>query len=501
MKLKTLLLATSWAALASFPVQALQETAEKEEVQSPPSLPGEVHSKIDSATPGLMPVKPLKDVPEDILALLDALPEAKREFVLSGKGASVLKPDLMYELMRKASTQEVEQYVDTMLTVYDQVQYKQGRDTDQITLNTDSENYNTWRVKRPKELDPEREAGPISLGRYLGGGRSGIPTFARSPVALSPEDLVAGEVDVAILGAPLDMGSGWRDAIHGPRAMRMLGRGTGGADVSTMIDPGKVLNIVDYGDAAIDQLSTERSVQEVRDRVREIAETGAIPFIIGGDHSLEYPNVAAIADVYGKGKVGVVHFDAHLDTGRGRVHLLDHGQPIYRLMKEAHVRPEDYIQVGLRAHYSKSYYEWEREIGMHYHTMAEVERRGWDAVMERVLQEATENTEFLYVSFDVDVLDPAFQPGTGTPVSGGLTMREAIPIVRRLCAETNLVGFDIVELAPALDTTYVSTLNANSLMFACLTGVAMHKKGITQKGFISELSSEHGQTDYYGDKK
>lgn len=320
-------------------------------------------------------------------------------------------------------------------------------------------------------------------------------------MALSPEDLVAGEVDVAILGAPLDMGSGWRDAIHGPRAMRMLGRGTGGADVSTMIDPGKVLNIVDYGDAAIDQLSTERSVQEVRDRVREIAETGAIPFIIGGDHSLEYPNVAAIADVYGKGKVGVVHFDAHLDTGRGRVHLLDHGQPIYRLMKEAHVRPEDYIQVGLRAHYSKSYYEWEREIGMHYHTMAEVERRGWDAVMERVLQEATENTEFLYVSFDVDVLDPAFQPGTGTPVSGGLTMREAIPIVRRLCAETNLVGFDIVELAPALDTTYVSTLNANSLMFACLTGVAMHKKGITQKGFISELSSEHGQTDYYGDKK
>ena len=231
MKLKTLLLATSWAALSSFSVQALQETAEKEEVQSPPSLPGEVHSKIDSATPGLMPVKPLKDVPEDILALLDALPEAKREFVLSGKGASVLKPDLMYELMRKANTQEIEQYVDTMLTVYDQVQYKQGRDTDQITLNTDSENYNTWRVKRPKELDPEREAGPISLGRYLGGGRSGIPTFARSPVALSPEDLVAGEVDVAILGAPLDMGSGWRDAIHGPRAMRMLGRGTGGADV------------------------------------------------------------------------------------------------------------------------------------------------------------------------------------------------------------------------------------------------------------------------------
>jgi agmatinase len=253
--------------------------------------------------------------------------------------------------------------------------------------------------------------------------------------------------------------------------------------------------------SAKDQNDAERSVQEVRSMVREIAETGAIPIIIGGDHSLEYPNVAAMADVYGKGKVAVVHFDAHLDTGRGRVHLLSHGQPIYRLMKEAHVRPEDFIQVGLRAHYSKSYYEWEKEIGMKYHTMAEVERFGWDAVMERVIKEATENTEYLYVSFDVDVLDPAFQPGTGTPVSGGLTMREAIPIVRRLCAETKLVGFDIVELAPALDSTYVSALNANSLMFACMTGIAMHKKGMTEKGFISELSSDHGQDDYYGDKK
>lgn len=484
--------------LYSFPLLATA-TEEDKDTDTPPSLPGEVHAKIDSATPGLMPTKPLKDVPEDIMAILEPLPSEKKEFILSGKGKSVLKPDLMYELLRKASAEEVVQYVDTMMQVSDQVEFKKGRDVAQIELNTESSNYNTWRVQRPTELDPEREPGPISLGRYLGGSRSGIPTFASAPVALTPEDLTAGEVDVAIMGAPLDMGSGWRDAVNGPLAMRMLRRGLGGTDVSTMINPSSVLNIVDYGDAAVDQLSTERSVQEVRDRVREIAETGAIPFIVGGDHSLEYPNVAAIADVYGKGKVGVVHFDAHLDTGRGRVHLLSHGQPIYRLMKEAHIRPENYIQVGLRAHYSESYYEWEKEIGMYYHTMAEVERRGWDAVLDRVVKEATENTEYLYVSFDVDVLDPAFQPGTGTPVSAGLTMREAIPIIRRLCAETNLVGFDIVELAPALDNSYVSALNANSLMFACLTGIAMYKEGIEEKGFISELSSEHGQDDYYGD--
>jgi len=477
--------------------EAAEESAESVEPRVP-TEPGQVPADIDAATPGLMPLEPLEDIPDDVLVIIDALPDDKAEFVKSGRTGAVLDKDLMFKQLLEAPADAVEAYVDAIMSVYDQVQYQQGRDVDQIELNTHSPDFNSWRLRRPQVLNPEREPGPISLGRYLGGG-SGIPTFAGSPVALTPEDLTAGEVDVAIVGAPLDMGSGWRDAVHGPRAMRTLGRGTGGTDVATMVNPGNVLNIVDYGDVAIDQLSTERSVQEVRSVVREIAATGAIPMIIGGDHSLEYPNVAALADVYGKGKVGVVHFDAHLDTGRGRVHLLDHGQPIYRVMKEAHVRPEDYIQVGLRAHYAKSYYEWQQQIGMNYHTMAEVERRGWNAVMERVLQEATQNTEYLYVSFDVDVLDPAFESGTGTPVSGGLTMREAIPIIRRLCAEANLVGFDIVELAPQLDTGYRSALNANSLLFACLTGVAMRKEGITEPGFISELSSEHGQTDYYGD--
>lgn len=463
------------------------------------TAPGEVPADIDAATPGLMPIEPLEDVPEDVQAIINSLPAEQAEFMLSGKTGSVLDEELMYEQLRELSDTELGAYVEAIMNIHDKIQFQAGRDPDNIPLDTDSPEFNSWRLKRPRSLDPAREAGPIELGRYIGGGSGGFSTFAGAPVALDPQDLEAGEVDVAILGAPLDMGSGWRDAIHGPRAMRILGRGTGGTDVTSMVNPGSVLNMVDYGDVAIDQLSTERSMQEVRATVREVAETGAIPIIIGGDHSLEYPNVAGLADVYGKGKVGVVHFDAHLDTGRGRVHLMDHGQPIYRVMREAHVRPEDYIQVGLRAHYSSSYYEWQQQVGMRYHTMAEVERRGWDAVLERVIKEASENTEYLYVSFDVDVLDPAFQSGTGTPVSGGLTMREAIPIIRRLCAETNLVGFDIVELAPQLDTSYVSALNGNSLLFACLTGIAMRKEGITETGFISELSSEHGQDDHYGD--
>jgi hypothetical protein len=127
--------------------------------------------------------------------------------------------------------------------------------------------------------------------------------------------------------------------------------------------------------------------------------------------------------------------------------------------------------------------------------MAEVEKKGWDAVMKRALAEARDGGRKIYISFDVDVLDPAFIPGTGTPVPGGLTMREAMPIVRRLCSENELVGFEIVELDPLLDHTYRSALNANFIMHACLTGLAMRRQGIKDPGFLSELTTEHMQPE------
>ncbi len=466
----------------------------------PPTRPGEIPRYIDAYTPGIMKPEPL-DVPADVMERLKGLPAEKIDFIKSGKSEAVLSSKQLFKQINETSSQqELAQYVDTVMTVYEQVQFHKGVDAETIPLDTKSPRFNDWHLRRPAELDPPRKPGLIDTSRYVRGYGSGLPTFAGSQIALTPEDLKAGKVDVAILGAPLDMGSGWRDARHGPNAMRVMRDGTGGTEVSSMISPSEELKIVDYGNAAIDQNSTERSVQEVRRMVGEVARAGAIPVVIGGDHSLEYPDVAAMADVYGKGQVGVIHFDSHLDTGRGRIHLLDHGQPIYRAMKEGHIRPENYIQVGIKAHYSKDYYEWERLIGMRYHTMAEVEKHGWPAVMERAIQEAKKNTKYLWISFDVDVLDPAFEPGTGTPVAGGLTMREAIPIMRRLCAEANVVGFDVVELAPSLDPTYRSALNANTIMFSCLTGLAMHKKGITQANYFSPLSSEHGQDNYYATK-
>lgn len=466
-----------------------------------PTMPGQVPYYIDRGIHGDTPPEPL-ELPEDVAALVAFLPEDMLEFLKSGHTRAAVRPEAMYDRIRRFQTEaRITAYVDAIMTVRREMEFVSGRDPEYYALDTSASGFNNWRLLRPRELDPPREAGPLSMSRYIGGRGSGFPTFAGAPVAFTPEDLIAGKVDVAIFGAPLDMGSGYRDAQNGPRAMRMLRQNTSGTDVYTMATPGNVLNIVDYGNAAVDQNSTERSMQEVRRLVREVATTGAIPFIIGGDHSLEYPNIAGLADVYGKGKVGVIHFDAHLDTGRGRTMLMNHGAPIYRVMKEGHVRPEDYIQVGLRANYSAENYAWQRLIGMRYHTMAEIVYRGWEATMERVLQEANENTEYLYISFDVDVLDPSDIPGTGTPVSGGLTMREAIPIIRRLCAESNVIGFDIVELAPQLDPTYRSAVNGNALMYACLVGLALRKSGNTQKNYFSPLTTEHGQTNYYGDMR
>lgn len=433
------------------------------------------------------------DLPDWLDTKLRNLPPDIAEFLASKKGQNFDgTPARLYDRLRDKTPRQVEAYTRAMMGVIEASKFDPERDMGTIPLNIESEAFSSWKVRRPEIFDPKREPGPIWLSYYQR-GRGGIPTFAGAPVAVYPEDLTAGKVDVAIVGAPLDMGSGMRGAKHGPNAMRAV-YGMNGVDMYTMVNPGDELTIVDYGDIAVDNMSTEITMGHVRERVAEIAKTGTIPFIVGGDHSLEYANVAGLADVHGKKSFGVVHFDAHYDAGRGRKHFMTHGQPVYRAVKEGHIDPRNYIQVGLRGPWPGAEgFEWMRNNGMRYHTMPEVEKKGWEQVMEDALREAREGGQAIYISFDVDVLDPAFIPGTGTPVPGGLTMREAIPIVRRLCAENDLVGFEIVEVAPMLDPTYRTALNANFIVHACLTGVAMRKKGIEQIGFLSELTTEHMQ--------
>ncbi len=378
-----------------------------------------------------------------------------------------------------------------------------------IPLDTGDPTFNAWRIPLPT-FEGERDGrtpGIVDTQRFPNMGYAQMPTFLNQPLAFTPADLKAADVDVAIMGAFTDMGSGARGASRGPNAVRnsaiYLPYGPRIPHMHVMVDPMEEMTVVDYGNAPNDPFSTERTVHAVRSFVREVVAversdgTQVIPFIIGGDHSLMYPDVAALTDVYGKGNVGVIHFDAHYDAGKyGMGHLINHGMPVYRLIEEGLVEGKNFIQVALRGYYpDEKAFEWMRENEFRYHTMAEIEQRGWNDVMEDVIAEANDGPEYMYISFDIDTLDPAFVPGTGTPEPGGLMPREVFPIIRRLCAESNVVGFELVELAPLMDPTYVSALNANRVIRECLTGIAMRKKGITEPDYKSPLTVSHGQGD------
>ncbi len=376
-----------------------------------------------------------------------------------------------------------------------------------IPLDPKDPYYNIWRQLRDdfvfntSDLESERKPGPINVQRFAGHYNwIGIPTFFRLPVALTPEDLEAGKVDVAIMGA--ESAGDARARSYGPAEMRnprnqqYIGWGKMlSGSMHTLINPFDVLNVVDYGDAPNEPMSVYRTVNEVRKYVRDIAGVQfedsegvtrhTIPFIVGGSHALEFPNVAALTDVYGKGNVGVIHFDAHADTTSGGFgHTYTHGNPVYRLIEDGYVDGKNYIQVGLRGYYmDEDGLAWMRKHRMRYHTMVEIEKRGWDAVLEDVIDEAQDGAEYLHISFDIDVVDPSYMPGTYTPEPGGITTIQAMTVVRRLCAESNVVGFDIVELKPESDPTYRTIQAASRILHSCLDGVALRRKGITEPDY------------------
>jgi formimidoylglutamase len=362
-----------------------------------------------------------------------------------------------------------------------------------------------WKRLREARGDSKREPGPIDLTRYARQpAYSGIPTFLKLPVCLTQDDLRAGKVDVAVLGAPVDMSVGQRGASFGPLAIRTAERYLSAPasrwnHLHVGVQPFDVLTVVDYGDAPVDPFSIDNSMEPIRALVREVAEVGAVPIVLGGDHSILWPDAAAIADVYGAGKVGVVHFDSHVDCNQDHFgHLVTHGTPIRRLIEDEHIPARNFIQVGLRGYVpDQELLAWMRAKGMRSHFMAEVERSGLDRVVERAIAEALDGPEYLYVSVDIDVLDPAYAPGTGTPEPGGLTTRELFPIVRRLCHEAPVVGLEVVEVAPSSDPGYTTALNAQRIVVEAITGLAMRKLGIEGPQYLDPFTSG-GDTPRHG---
>jgi agmatinase len=213
---------------------------------------------------------------------------------------------------------------------------------------------------------------------------------------------------------------------------------------------------------------------------------------MGGDHSLLWPSVGALNEVHGPGRTAVVHFDAHPDCHAELFgHKATHATPIYRLMADEKVPGPNIIQVGLRTPSDPDVqrFNWMRKQGMRSHFMAEIERSGFAAVIDKVIAEIKEVADFAYISLDIDVLDPAYAPGTGTPETGGLTTRELLPALRRICHETKVIGMDVVEVAPHLDPGYTTALNARRAIFEGLTGLAMNRMGISSSDYVNPIVS------------
>jgi agmatinase len=323
---------------------------------------------------------------------------------------------------------------------------------------------------------------PIQPSRDTDRGFSGVSlTFARQPVALTPADLAGA--DVAILGAPLDLAVTYRPGTRfGPRAVRLaedVGR-DGRPSIELGLDPYEQLSIVDYGDAdspASDVLAAHASIQA---RVGEILAAGAIPAVIGGDHSITLPILRALAAHHGADGFSVIHFDTHADTGEifedGA--LPDHGQPFSRAFDEGVLRGGNIVQIGLRGcwPYPEEFARM-REQGFRWHTMGEIDDRGLRAVLDDAIAHARERAPRTYLTVDVDAMDPAYAPGTGTPEPGGLTSRELLGAVRRIACEVDLCGLDLVEVSPPYDVAGITALAGQRVIQEALGGIALRRSG------------------------
>lgn len=320
---------------------------------------------------------------------------------------------------------------------------------------------------------------PSGLAAQLQGPSfQGVATFARRPLLTEPDELDTWKPDVAIVGAPWDGSTTNRPgARFGPRALRALAYGPGTFHLDLGIEIFDELKVVDFGDAICPHGLVEASHAAIRERVAQVAGRGVFPVVLGGDHSITWPAATAVATAVDWGRIGVVHFDAHADTADSiEGNLASHGTPMRRLIESGAVRGSNFVQIGLRGYWpDAATFAWMRAQGMRYHFMQEIWERGLPAVLDDAVAEALENCDAVYLSVDIDVLDPAFAPGTGTPEPGGMTPVDLLRAVRRLAIDTPLVAADVVEVAPPYDCADATVNNAQRVVLEVLAGLAVRR--------------------------
>ena len=302
---------------------------------------------------------------------------------------------------------------------------------------------------------------------------SGLLTFAGMPYTEDPAELAG--FDVAVVGAPMDdLVSDRPGARLAPRAIRGASSPPG-PHLEVKVDAFAELRVVDFGDAPVIPADPVRSHAAIEATVGAVLAAGAMPVVLGGDHSITEPSVRACATKHGP--VGVVHFDTHTDTGEEVFGVeFSHGTFIRRIVDAGHVDPSRYAQIGLRGYWpGETEFAWQAERGITSLFMHDVRDLGIRDVVRRAIEAVGPGPTYLTV--DVDVLDPAFIPGTGTPEPGGMTAVDLLLAVRTVASHLELVGVDVVEVIPSsVGTDDYSALVADRVIREALTGIALRRR-------------------------
>jgi agmatinase len=303
---------------------------------------------------------------------------------------------------------------------------------------------------------------------------TGLLSFAGQRYTEDPAELAGA--DVAIVGAATDdLVSDRPGTRFAPRAIRAAGCPPG-RHLGAGIDAFTALAVIDYGDAPVlpgDPLASHAAIERT---VGEIVAAGAIPVILGGDHSIAEPDIRAVAASHGR--VGLVHFDAHADTGAEVFGVArSHGTPMFRLVEQGVVDPARYVQIGLRGYWpGEREFNWQREKGITSLFMEDIRALSIEEVVGRTVGIVGSGPVFL--SLDIDVLDPSVAPGTGTPEPAGMAAGELLWAVRTLATELEVVGADLVEVIPtAIGSADITALVADRIVRELLTGIALRREG------------------------
>ncbi len=303
---------------------------------------------------------------------------------------------------------------------------------------------------------------------------AGLLTFAGVPFTQDPAELSG--FDAAIVGAPMDdLVSDRPGARLAPRAIRGASSPPG-PHLKVKVDAFSELRVVDFGDAPVIPADVDVSHGAIESTVGQVVGAGVLPVVLGGDHSVTEPAVRAVATKHGP--VGMVHFDTHTDTGAEVFGVeRSHGTFIRRLIDGGQLDPRRYAQIGLRGYWpGDAEFAWQAEHGISSFFMHDVRDLGIREVVRQAVEAVGEGS--VYLTVDVDVLDPAFVPGTGTPEPGGMTAVELLWAVRTVAASLELVGVDVVEVIPsAVGTNDYSALVAERVIREALTGIALRRRG------------------------